>query len=306
MDGRPRRVPQADLRQDHVLGGDGTRLGGGSRAAESPTQFRSAGGACWASPGERWPLRLELRLAPALPCCGPAYGQTLAAVTRIRHVQGSPPHAARRCPTRESDRRALVAPHPHHLHRPILDLLDPPPLTWLWASGRGWAVPSGGRGSFSCRAPAGRPTAPRVFQLGPRNTGDAAAVSVLVFPTLPMRKTRPGTGCTSPARPSSWPGHVPAAFCTSAGPVASVGGRRGQSPPLLAAVPVPCRSAQACAGLAPEPALGSSLGLESEESDRVARPRGIGGGSHVLFPGATVAVAPAACLQSLAVPTDVS
>lgn len=170
MDGRPRRVPQAGLRQGHVLGGDGTRLGGGSRAAESPTQFRSAGGACWASPGERWPLQLELRLAPALPCCGPAYGQTLAAVTRIRHVQGSPPHAARRCPMRESDRRALVAPHPHHLHRPILDLLDPPPLAWLWASGRGRAVPSGGRGSFSCRAPAGRPTAPRVFQLGPRNS----------------------------------------------------------------------------------------------------------------------------------------
>lgn len=107
---------------------------------------------------------------PSLPCCGPAYGQTLAAVTRIRHVQGSPPHAARRCPMRESDRRALVAPHPHHLHRPILDLLDPPPLAWLWASGRGRAVPSGGRGSFSCRAPAGRPTAPRVFQLGPRNS----------------------------------------------------------------------------------------------------------------------------------------
>lgn len=42
---------------------------------------------------------------------------------------------------------------------------------------------------------------------------------------------------------------------------------------LLAAAPSPCHSAQACAGLAPEPALGSCLGLESEASDREAGSR---------------------------------
>lgn len=70
--------------------------------------------------------------------------------------------------------------------------------------------------------------------------------------------------------------------------------------------PFPCHSAQACAGLAPEPALGSCLSLESDASDRKAGQQGIDGGHNVLFPGATVATAPAACLQSPAVPTDVS
>lgn len=44
------------------------------------------------------------------------------------------------------------------------------------------------------------------------------------------------------------------------------------------------------------------LGLESGASDTGARQQGADGGCDILFPGATVATVPAACLQALAAP----
>lgn len=75
---------------------------------------------------------------------------------------------------------------------------------------------------------------------------------------------------------------------------------------LLEAVPFPGHSAQVHPGLAPTRALGTCLGLSPRTSDREPGRQGIDGGCNILFPGAPVAPAPAACLQSLVVPTGVS
>lgn len=68
MDGRPRRVPQADLRQGHVLGGDGTRLGGGSWAAESSHSVQKRR---WGVLGITWgEVTIAARATPG-PCPSP-------------------------------------------------------------------------------------------------------------------------------------------------------------------------------------------------------------------------------------------
>lgn len=198
-----------------------------------------------------------------------------------------------------------------HLGRLPDLLLAPPPHSGLsprqhleWER-----VGCGGQRSVS----AGPPARPAHAQLslsspfGPtEQPGEVGRLSVLI-PTLLMRKLSPGKGSGRGtfSLPPGW-GTCQPEFLQPRWVPVLLQGRCGQSPPLLAAIPFPCHSAPACAGLAPEPALGSCLGLESEASDREAGQQGIGGGCNILFPGATVATAAAACLESLAVPTDVS